>query len=138
MSKDWYDADELVKIAKQSINRALDDRVTTLRLAKDSGIFNDMYVIERAIARLLNDNENLIRRLVGEIRSVVGKNNSVLVTAIAARILTSLMIDARHDYNKAHHNKYSDIHRLQCGACQREYYDLQDEQRLEAERGDWR
>lgn len=137
MSEDWYDVDELVKIAKQSIDRTLDDRVTTLRLAKNSDIFNDIYVIERAIARLLNDNENLNRRLESEIRSIVGEDDNVLVTAITARILTSLMIDARHDYNKAHHNKYSDIHRLQCDACRREYYDLQDEQRLEAERGDY-
>ena len=135
MSEDWYDIDELIKIAKLSVNKVLDDRITTLRLAKDNNLFNDMYVIERAIARLLNDNENLNRRLASEIRSIVGEDNNVLVTSIAARILTSLMIDARREYDKAHHNKYSDIHRLQCDACRREYYDLRDEQRLEAERG---
>ena len=73
-----------------------------------------------------------------EIGSVVGESNSVLVTAIVARMLTSLMIDARYDYDEVHHNKYSDVHRSQCGTCRCEYYDLQDEQRLEAERGDRR
>nr|DAK13098.1 MAG TPA: hypothetical protein [Caudoviricetes sp.] len=136
MSKDWYDVDELVKIAEQAIDRTLGDGVTTLRLAKYNNLFNDMYVIERAIARLLNDNESLKRRLADGVKSIVGEDNSVLVTAIMARILTSLMIDAQHDYNKAHHNKYSNIHLLQCSACRREYYDLRDEQRLEAKRDD--
>lgn len=136
MSEDWYDIDELVNIAKSSVDKVLNDRITTLRLAKDSNLFNDIYATERAIARLLNNNENLKRWLIDEVKSVVGENNSVLVTAIVARILTSLMIDARHEYDKAHHNKYSDIHRLQCDACRCDYYDLRDEQRLEAKRDD--
>lgn len=136
MSKDWYDIDELVKTAKLSVYKALDDRITTLRLAKDSNLFNDIYATERAIARLLDDNEDLGRCLADEVKSIVGENNNVLVTAITARILTSLMIDARYSYDKAHHSKYSDIHRLQCAACWRDYYDLRDEQRLEAKRDD--
>ena len=136
MSKDWYDIDELVKTAKLSVYKVLDDRITTLRLAKDSNLFNDIYATERAIARLLDDNENLGRCLADEVKSIVGENNNALVTSIAARILTSLMIDARYSYDKAHHNKYSDIHRLQCGTCRCEYYDLRDEQRLEAKRDD--